>query len=69
MVLAPDKKTHYVTEGMRMGTRDGVIKRITTKTVVVREKVVNPLGEVEQFDTEISIDQQPAGTNIPATGT
>lgn len=56
LVLAPDGKTHYVSEKMKMGTRDGIIVRITTKTLVVREKVVNPLGEVEQFDTEIGMD-------------
>jgi type IV pilus assembly protein PilP len=61
MLLAPDGKTHYVAENMKVGMRDGVIVKITTKTVVVREKVVNPLGEVEMFDTEIGIDQ--AGTN------
>lgn len=57
MLLAPDGKTHYVSEKMKIGLRDGVIVKITTKTVVVREKVVNPLGEVELFDTEIGIDQ------------
>ncbi len=61
MLIAPDSKTHYVSEKMKIGLRDGVIVKITTKSVVVREKVVNPLGEVEMFDTEISIDQ-------PATG-
>lgn len=57
MLVAPDGKTHYVSEKMKIGTRDGVIVKITTKTVVVKEKVVNPLGEVELFDTEIGIDQ------------
>lgn len=63
MLVAPDGKTHYVSEKMKMGVRDGVIARITTKTVVVREKVVNPLGEVEMFDTEIGLDQ-PAASGI-----
>lgn len=58
MLLAPDGKTHYVSEKMKVGLRDGVVVKITTKSVVVREKVVNPLGEVELFDTEIGIDQQ-----------
>lgn len=58
MLLAPDGKTHYVSEKMRVGLRDGVVVKITTKSVVVREKVVNPLGEVELFDTEIGMDQQ-----------
>lgn len=57
MIVAPDTKTHYVSEKMKLGLRDGVIVKITTKTIVVREKVVNPLGEVELFDTEIGMDQ------------
>lgn len=57
MLLGPDSKTHYVSEKMKIGLRDGVITKITTKSIVVREKVVNPLGEVEYFDTEITMDQ------------
>ncbi len=63
MLVAPDGKTHYVSEKMKIGLRDGVIKKITTRTVVVQEKVVNPLGEVELFDTEIGIDQQTAAAD------
>ena len=57
MIVAPDSKTHYVSEKMKIGLRDGVIVKITTKSIIVREKVVNPLGEVELFDTEIGMDQ------------
>jgi Tfp pilus assembly protein PilP len=57
MLVGPDSKTHYVAEKMKIGLRDGVITKITTKSVIVREKVVNPLGEVETFNTEISMDQ------------
>lgn len=64
MVVAPDGKTHYVAEKMKMGLRDGIITRITTKSVSVREKVVNPLGEVELFDTEIGIDQAVANSLV-----
>lgn len=53
MIVAPDSKTHYISEKMKIGNRDGVVVKITTKTIVVREKVVNPLGEVELFDTEM----------------
>lgn len=62
MLTAPDGKTHYVSEQMKIGTRDGVIVKITTKSIVVREKVVNPLGEVEQFDSEIGMDQPTSGS-------
>lgn len=63
MIIAPDGKTHYVSEKMKIGLRDGVIQKITTKTIVVREKVVNPLGEIEFFETEIGIDQQTAAAD------
>ncbi len=63
MIIAPDGKTHYVSEKMKIGLRDGVIQRITTKTIIVREKVVNPLGEVEFFETEIGLDQQTASAD------
>ena len=56
MIVAPDSKTHTVSEKTKLGLRDGVITKITTKTIVVREKVVNPLGEIEFFDTEIGLD-------------
>jgi Tfp pilus assembly protein PilP len=59
MVVAPNTKTYYVAEKMKMGLRDGVVVKITTKSVRVREKIVNALGEVELFDTEIGIDQSP----------
>lgn len=64
MLVAPDAKTHYVSEKMKIGLRDGVIVKITTKSVVVREKVVNPLGEVEMFDTEIGMDQAAVVGNV-----
>lgn len=64
MIVSPDSKTHYVSEKMKIGLRDGVIVKITTKTIVVREKVMNPLGEVELFDTEIGMNQPAvAGTS------
>ncbi len=64
MVVAPDGKTHYVAEKMKMGLRDGIVIKITTKSVSVREKVMNPLGEVELFDTEIGIDQAAVANSL-----
>lgn len=63
MIIAPDGKTHYVSEKMKIGLRDGVIRKITTKSLVVLEKVVNPLGEVELFETEIGMDAQTASAD------
>lgn len=62
MIVAPDSKTHYIAEKMKIGIRDGIVVKITTKTIVVREKVVNPLGEVEFFETEMRMDPATVGT-------
>jgi Tfp pilus assembly protein PilP len=46
-------KTYFVTKGVKLGDREGEIIKVTTKSVTVREKVINPLGETETLDTEI----------------
>jgi Tfp pilus assembly protein PilP len=52
-LLAPDGKTHFVTERMKIGTRDGKITKITPNAVHVREHIVNVLGVEEPIETEI----------------
>lgn len=58
MVQAPDNKTYYVSESMHIGTLDGVVTKITTKSIVVREKIVNALGETEFVDSELTLDEK-----------
>ncbi len=51
----PDNKTHIVSEAMRIGTRNGVIQKITEDTIFVREKIVNVLGQEENVDSMIPL--------------
>jgi len=55
MLQDPAGATHLVSENMKIGLRRGVIKKITTDTVFVREKVINVLGQEENLDLEIKL--------------
>lgn len=48
-------KTHIVSETMRIGTRGGVIQKITDDAIYVREKIVNVLGQEESVDSAIPL--------------
>jgi Tfp pilus assembly protein PilP len=58
IVQDPEGKTHFVAERMRIGTRRGVIQRIRSDAVVVREKTVNVLGKEESSDNEIRLPEE-----------
>ena len=53
MIATPNGKTHFVGEGAKLGTRQGVIIKISPNSVQVREKSVNVIGEEENVVTEI----------------
>lgn len=53
MVQAPDGKTFVVIEGVKIGNKDGLVKKITENSVKVSEKVINVLGKEEEIYTEI----------------
>jgi len=55
MVANPEGKTFFVAEKMKIGTRSGVIRKITPEAVFVREKIVNVLGQEEDVETEIRL--------------
>lgn len=55
MILAPDSKKYIVSEKMKIGLRNGYIKKITSETIYVREQLTNILGRAEEFDTEIKL--------------
>lgn len=59
-------RTHFVAENMRIGTRKGRIIRISPEKVVVRERIPNVLGVVEDIDTVLSL---PSDRKIGAVGT
>jgi len=59
MIADPTGKTYSVAQSTPIGLRDGKVVKITTQSVVVREKIVNPLGEAESVDTEIGFAARP----------
>lgn len=57
LVQGPDGKTHFVTEKMKIGIRNGVITKITSKQIFVREKMTNFMGEEEVEEVVISMPE------------
>jgi len=53
MLEGPNKKTYFVQEKMFIGIRNGFIQKITDTAVIVREKIVNVLGQEEAVNSEI----------------
>jgi Tfp pilus assembly protein PilP len=58
MVASPSGKTHFVAEGMRVGNRKGRVLRIRDGELVIREKVINPLGEEEAVDIRLMLNPE-----------
>lgn len=55
VIAGPDSKTHIVTLGTRIGVRQGVVTSIQTNGIVVREKLVNPLGQERNVDVNLLV--------------
>jgi Tfp pilus assembly protein PilP len=55
MLLAPDGKTYFISEQARLGTRHGIVTKITTETIVVKEHTVNIFGKEEEVETVLKM--------------
>jgi len=55
MIMAPDGQSFFVSEKMKLGSKNGYVRKITREAVYVREKLINLLGQEEHVDTEIKI--------------
>lgn len=55
ILVTPNGKTHIVGEKTKIGTRKGIVKKITANSVVVRERFANVFGKEENIDTEIKM--------------
>jgi len=67
MLLAPNQQTYVVTQNMKIGLRKGFIQKITPSKVLVREKVLNLLGQEEEVEVDLPLDNsadqnQPGGS-------
>jgi hypothetical protein len=66
MLQGPTGTSYFVAEGMAIGMRKGVIRKITTEAVLVRERVVNILGQEENVETELHLPEE--GKNLGGNG-
>lgn len=57
IILMPSGNTGIVKLKQNLGNRNGRIEKITDKSVVVTEKVVNVLGEEEPLTTELALPE------------
>lgn len=62
LLLAPDGKTYFVTERMKIGLKGGIIRKIHPDFIQVREKLVNFVGEEENIDNELRLNSGSEGS-------
>lgn len=55
MIALPNGKNVFVQERDKIGIRNGVVHRITPEAILVREQIVNVLGQEEGVLSEIRI--------------
>ena len=55
ILIDPKGKTHIVSERMKIGLKQGVIREIRASHVKVREKVINAIGREELIETDIKL--------------
>jgi Tfp pilus assembly protein PilP len=58
MLVTPDGKTHFVSEGMKLGDRNGLVTRISEKGIRVREKGLNVLGQEEVDEQDLLLPRE-----------
>lgn len=59
LITDPDGKIFIVSDGTRIGTRKGTVKRIAPGKVSVEERVVNILGQEEKVESVIIFKEKP----------
>lgn len=68
VLIDPEGKNYIVSERMKIGLRDGAILKIYHDRVRVREKIKNILGQVENLDTDIVLnDGKAKGGTVSTT--
>ncbi len=69
MLKGPNGKTYFVTVGTRIGVRSGVVSKITSDAVFVKERVINILGSQEDVTVVINMDANATGGQGAGTPT
>ncbi|MEK6578279.1 MAG: pilus assembly protein PilP [Bdellovibrionota bacterium] len=63
LMLAPDGKSHFIRERMKIGPNEGVVKKIGAEGLIVQEKFTNVLGELETLETIIPLQAEKIAEN------
>lgn len=58
LVTGPSGKLHIVSEDTKIGTREGVIRKIAPGMIEIQERVVNLLGQEEQIETVLQFKEE-----------
>ena len=53
LLSTPTNKMFIVQESDKLGNRSGIVKKIKDRSVLVREKLVNLIGQEENIETEL----------------
>ena len=56
IVLAPDGKTFFISEKVKIGLRGGSVRKISAEKAYIREKTINVVGQVEYIDSELTLN-------------
>jgi Tfp pilus assembly protein PilP len=57
MIQDSKGKTHFVSENTKIGQRKGIVRKITAQSVIVKERIINVLGQEEDVDYEIKLNK------------
>ncbi len=63
LITTPSNKMFIVQENDKIGVYKGVIRKIKEKSILVREKIVNLVGQEENTDNEIFLNAPAAAPN------
>lgn len=55
MLRTPESKTIMISERVKIGTRNGFVRKITPFTILIREKILNVFGQEENVDVELKL--------------
>jgi Tfp pilus assembly protein PilP len=67
MVRAPNGKTYFIDHKSKIGMHGGTVKKISTQVILVREKIMNVIGQEEVVDTEIKMPPE-SKRDLTSTG-
>lgn len=62
MLEGPDGKGYFVRKGMRIGPNRGIIRKITSRAMIIVERYKDPSGEVNKKEIVVELSKKQEGT-------